>query len=233
MQRTEAWHRQRRGRLTASALGQALGLTPWGSAKRLAEQLRADSAPVDLDDAPKPKTAFKENVAMRWGTNNEPNGLLEYMVLSGASIEETGFHEHPSLDWFGGSPDGLVAEDGMVEIKCPYTRKCYAEFPPYYYPQINALLEITGRQWCDLFVWTPEGHRVWRVMANKHAFEVLLCHYTRFWAYVLNGHVPPNPSKEVLPLVRGWLLVDAAEITLDNAEHSMLASEEETCKYWN
>jgi predicted phage-related endonuclease len=68
MQRTEEWHRQRRGKLTASCMGQALGLTPWGSPKKLAEVLRGDAPPIE------------GNIAMQWGTDMECNGLLEYQA---------------------------------------------------------------------------------------------------------------------------------------------------------
>ena len=235
MQRTEAWYRQRRGKLTASALGQAVGLTPWGSPKRLAADLRADRATQDLDDNGtqmprceelKPKTQ-QPNVAMRWGTDKEPNGLLEYMIVTGQMVDDVGFVEHATLDWFGGSPDGLVNDDGMVEIKCPYSRKCYSEFPPYYYLQINALLEITGRAWCDLFVWTPESHKVWRVMANKQAFDTLLPHYTRFWACVQLGREPPNPAKVLLPLVRRWLMTDTALLEAGTLEYMRMLQPKE------
>lgn len=226
MQRTEQWFRQRRGKLTASAFGQATGLTPWGSPKQLAEQLKKDMLPKDLDDdppgAPRRATTNRRadnNVAMRWGTDNEPNGLLEYAALVGAHVEPTGFWEHPTLEWIGGSPDGLVEHDGLIEVKCPYTRKCYGEVPPYYYPQINALLEITGRAYCDLFVWTPEAHRIWRIRANKQAFDELVTHYAAFWAHVVGkAPLPANPSKELLKKVRAWIAEDAHEIHTQELE---------------
>lgn len=230
MQRTEAWYRQRRGKLTASALGQALGLTPWGTPKRLASELRLDRSYTDLDA--RHKEPKKANIAMRWGTENEPNGLLEYQIATSQLIEEVGFCEHRTLDWFGGSPDGLVyGGEGLVEVKCPYSRRCYSEFPPYYYPQINALLEITGRQWCDLFVWTPDGHRIWRCVANKQAFETLLPHYTRFWACVHTGQVPPNPCAELLPQVRKWIATDVTERTSDTMREIMHMLTESTTAY--
>ncbi len=206
MQRTEEWFRQRRGKLTASALGQATGLVPWGSPNALAVALRKDAMPKDVD---KPAAARATAGPLAWGTDNEPNGLLEYMIVSGETVEDTGFWRHPHLDWFGGSPDGLVGTEGLVEIKCPYTRKCYEAIPPYYYCQVNALMEITGREWCDLCVWTPSAVKTWRIRANKSAFDTLLPHYTAFWACVCNGSKPPNPSAKLLPLVQGWIAQDS------------------------
>lgn len=64
---------------------------------------------------------------------HEPNCLLEYMMCTGKVVEETGVWQHQYLDWIGGSPDCLVDMDGLVEVKCPFTKKVYAEVPPYYH----------------------------------------------------------------------------------------------------
>jgi putative phage-type endonuclease len=218
MQRTDDWFRQRRGKLTASNMGQALGLTPWGSPKALAKSLRADLEPVDLDKpvpspAPAPAPAPAKSSAFMgplvWGTVQEPNGLLEYMTCTSKVVQETGFWQHPHLDWLGGSPDGLVDADGLVEVKCPYTKKVYAAVPVYYYCQVNALMEITGRQWCDLCVWTPTDVKIWHIRANPHAWATLLPHYTAFWAAVCTGAVPPHNGKTLLPQVLEWIAQDA------------------------
>jgi putative phage-type endonuclease len=206
MQRTDEWFRQRRGKLTASNMGQAVGLTPWGSPKALAKALMADSEPADIDKPTKAQTTGP----LAWGTSMEPNGLLEYMTCTGKVVEETGFWQHPHLDWIGGSPDGLVDADGIVEIKCPYTKKCYAEVPPYYYCQVNALMEITGRQWCDLCVWTPTDVKIWHVRANPQAWATLLPHYTAFWAAACIGAMPRTLKKELLPQVQQWIAQDCS-----------------------
>jgi len=203
MQRTDEWFRQRRGKLTASNMGQAIGLTPWGSPKALAKSFAADAEPVDIDKPVVKKPQFGGPLV--WGTQQEPNGLLEYMACTGKVVEETGFWQHPHLDWIGGSPDGLVDEDGLVEVKCPYTKKCYPEVPPYYYCQVNALMEITGRQWCDLCVWTPTEVKIWHIKANPHAWASLLPHYTAFWGAVCAQKQPPNDvKKELMAKVISW-----------------------------
>jgi hypothetical protein len=131
---------------------------------------------------------------MDWGTHKEANGLLEYQVSSGDVVQATGFWQHPHLDWIGGSPDGLISTDGIVEIKCPYTQKLYPEFSVYYYCQVNALLEIMGREWCDFCVWTPNGLKTWRVKANKEAWE-RSSHTTRPFGHAsAMGTRPPTPG---------------------------------------
>jgi len=212
MQRSDEWFRQRRGRLTASMLGQALGLTPWGSPQSLATALRKDTLPRDPDSAPCADTGG--NVATRWGTENEPNALLEYMCETATHVQETGFWQHPTLTWFGGSPDGLIGDSGILEIKCPFTKRLYPTIPLYYYCQVNALLEITNRDWCDLYVWTPTASRLWRIQRNASAFAALTTHYARFFACVnCEALDVPNPSADVKPLLEQWIAQDALEIS--------------------
>ena len=212
MQRTEQWHRLRRGKLTASVMGQAVGLAPWGGPRALADTIRAERDPVAEDKPPKRQ---KRSIVLDFGTNNEPNGLLEYTIATGNCIEETGFWQHAHLDWIGGSPDGLVGADGLVEIKCPFSRRQFDDVPPHYYCQVNALMEITGRQWCDLACWTPEEVRIWRVRANHEAWQSLLVHYTNFWACVCNGRTPPDPSPDLRPKMLQWIESDCARRELE------------------
>ena len=143
-QRTDAWYKARRGKLTASNFGTALGLCPWTTRQKLWNRMIDPSSDT-----------FKGNIATNWGTDNEPNGILEYSCTTRNQVLATGFHVHKALGWLGGSPDGLVGDDGMIEIKCPFTRKVQKEVPLHYYAQINGLLEITGRKWCDFVSWTP------------------------------------------------------------------------------
>ena len=222
MQRTDEWHRARRGKLTASNMAQALGLAPWGSPAALAKTLQNDLARQEDPDSPPAKKlksstestattatkAPKVNPALSYGTGCEPNAILEYEIVTGQSVEATGFWPMDHVYWIGASPDGLVGDDGLVEAKCPFNKKLYAQFPLHYYCQVNAQLQVTGRQWCDLIAWTPTGSRIWRVKANKEAWETLLSHYTHFYAKMARGEVPPNPSKEVRPLIEAWIETD-------------------------
>ena len=71
-----------------------------------------------------------------------------------------GFGSHPSVPMSGASPDGLVGEDGLVEIKCPTTvthidTLIGDEVPQKYIPQMQWQLACTGRQWCDFVSFDP------------------------------------------------------------------------------
>ncbi len=175
-QRTPAWHAARRGKLTASNLGAALGLCPWTS--RQQAFLRATGM-----------ERFVGNDATRWGTQNEPNGILAYSAHTGNVVQSTGLHVHPYTSWLAGSPDGLIGTEGMLEVKCPYWKKkdgsrVHKDIPAHYYLQMNLCLECANRNWCDFISWSPEGYKIYRLTRDTELHEKLMPHYLRFFAAV-------------------------------------------------
>jgi hypothetical protein len=98
---------------------------------------------------------------MDWGVENEPNAKHAYTLETGREIQEVGFIVPDETDSYGGSPDGLVGDDGLIEIKCPAPETLISyhaagTLPLQYKPQVQGLLLISGREWCDFFVWHPE-----------------------------------------------------------------------------
>jgi putative phage-type endonuclease len=61
------------------------------------------------------------NAAMAWGTEQEPNARIAYEFFSGCEVEQIAFADHPTIDLSGASPDGLLGDSGILEIKCPLT----------------------------------------------------------------------------------------------------------------
>ena len=169
-QGTPEWHAARKGKLTASNVGAALGLCLWTSRKV------AYNRAMGTD-------TFEGNDATRWGSNNEPNAILAYSAHTGNLVEKTGLHVHEHTPWLAGSPDGLVGTEGMVEAKCPYWKKqVHFEIPLYYYMQINLCLECANREWCDYISWTPDSYKVIRVTRDRGLHELMLPHYSNFFA---------------------------------------------------
>lgn len=71
-----------------------------------------------------------------------------------AIVTETGFIPHSSIEGFGASPDGLVDEDGLIEIKCPNTATHLETLrtgkpKTEYLLQMHGQMMCTGRKWCD------------------------------------------------------------------------------------
>jgi putative phage-type endonuclease len=178
------WHAARKGKLTASNVGAALGLCSWTSRKVAYERA------IGTD-------TFEGNEATRWGTANEPNALAAYSAHTCNLVELTGLHVHKHADWLAGSPDGLIGTEGMVEAKCPYWSKTpHQTIPLYYYLQINLCLECADREWCDFISWTPGAYKVIRVTRDRDLHENLWgTHYALFYEAMLDGTGPPKLSK--------------------------------------
>jgi len=69
-------------------------------------------------------------------------------------VIESGLVDHPAIEGFAASPDGLVNDDGLVEIKCPNTAT-HVDFlqtgkiDQKYIWQMQSQMSCTGRKWCD------------------------------------------------------------------------------------
>jgi putative phage-type endonuclease len=110
------------------------------------------------------------NPAMEWGLLQEPEAKNFYQAMSGNLITECGFYDHPEIENFGATPDGLLSANGLIEIKCPTTGTFLNWWlagkvtPDEHKPQMIAQLLCTGRQWCDFVAFDPriqsESHRM-------------------------------------------------------------------------
>ena len=75
-------------------------------------------------------------------------------------VEECGFVSHPTIEMAGASPDGLIGDDGLIEIKCPNTATMIdvlltGVVASKYNTQMQFQMACTGRQWCDYVVFDP------------------------------------------------------------------------------
>jgi putative phage-type endonuclease len=111
--------------------------------------------------------------AMEWGIEQEPFARQAYESAYGVMVNDVGFNIHPSIPLFGATPDGIVGEDGLIEIKCP-TSRVHAEYlegrviPEDYIPQMNAELACTGRQWCDFISFDPRASHDYQLFVRRH-----------------------------------------------------------------
>ena len=150
------WLAARAGCLTASAIADMLAKTKTGEAASRAN-LRARLVAERLTGIP--QDGFS-NAAMQWGNEQEPFARAAYEIHSGNLVDQTGLVMHPSIPYAGASPDGLVDDCGLVEIKCPNTAThikylLSGDVPKEYQPQMLWQMECTERKWCDFVSFDP------------------------------------------------------------------------------
>lgn len=155
LQRTPEWFAARLGLVTASRIADVMAKTKTGpSASR--SGYMAQLITERLTGAP---TEGYQSASMEWGTEQEPHARAAYAARMGVLVDEVDFVRHPILE-SGASPDGLVGEDGCIEIKCPNTSTMleYIEdrsVPRKYILQMQWQLACTGRNWCDFVAFDP------------------------------------------------------------------------------
>jgi hypothetical protein len=97
---------------------------------------------------------------MAWGTEHEPDARRVYAYTRNADIVQVGFVPHPTIAMSGASPDGLIGDLGIIEIKCPRSKTHLntllgADIDPEYMAQMQWGLACTGRRWCDWISYDP------------------------------------------------------------------------------
>jgi len=150
-QGTDEWFAARTGMVTASRLADVLGTK--GKRKKYAEQLARESIQGF-------RVVTEPNEYMIWGVETEPEARNAYEARSGSLVDLAGFVIHPTIKRSGASPDGLVGEDGLVEIKCPTTKTHQTTLDDYavpskHLPQMQWQMACTGRKWCDFVSYDP------------------------------------------------------------------------------
>lgn len=156
-QESQDWMLARCGMFTASRVSDLMARTksgPSASRGNLIAQLVAErmtAGPVET----------YRNAAMDRGIELEAEARDAYSFATGNVVEETGFVVYGGLPHTGASPDGLVGEDGLVEIKCPAAQGKHlaallrGDHAAEYRWQLQHQLLVTGRQWVDIASYDP------------------------------------------------------------------------------
>jgi putative phage-type endonuclease len=156
IQGTQEWHRLRLGKVTASRIKDVMATIKSGEAATR-KNYRAQLVAERLSGYP---TESFTSSAMQWGTEHEPIARGHYEVVTGLDVVQVAFIDHPEIEMAGASPDGLVGEDGLIEIKCPNTAThidylLTKSIPTEYQLQMLWQMACTGRQWCDFVSYDP------------------------------------------------------------------------------
>ena len=156
-QRTDEWHEARLGRITASRIYDVVAKTAKGAYTSKRDDYAYALAAERLTGLP---TRIFTNDAMLHGIETEPLALEFYSEYYDVEVKEAPFIIHRQMAFAGASPDGIVNDSWLVEIKAPQTNtflriKHDKVPPPQYVAQCQMQMAVTGAPKVDLFVYDP------------------------------------------------------------------------------
>jgi putative phage-type endonuclease len=168
-QRSPEWYAARLGKVTASRVADVVATVKSGGygaaranymAQLIAERLTGDRQPEFV------------SYAMQNGIDTEAEALSAYEFRTDAEVYAVAFIDHPTIPMSGASPDGIVGDDGLVEIKCPNTGThidtlLSGKVPAKYIDQMLWQMACTDRQWCDFASFDPRMPESMRLFVKR------------------------------------------------------------------
>ena len=175
-QRTPEWHTARLGKATSSRIADITARTKSGystsranyAAQLICERLTGVHAEGFV------------SAAMAWGMDKERDAQLVYEFEHDTEVVRAGFLDHPRIAMSGASPDGLVSETGLIEVKCPITATHLdtllgRPIPEKYLSQIQWQMAVTRREWRDFVSYDPRLPADLRLFVHRiHRDETLI-----------------------------------------------------------
>lgn len=156
-QQTAEWLDARLGHVTASRVGEITNRLKSGKPTAAYEDYKIELLAEALTGQ-----AAEHYVSpyMDFGTEYEPVARAQYEMAKGVEVERVGFILHPRVARSGASPDGVVGDDGLVELKVPKTATHLSYFadgavPEQYKPQMYWQMACAERKWCDFVSYDP------------------------------------------------------------------------------
>lgn len=167
-QGSDEWKRMRLGKVTASRIADMLSKTKtgWGASRaNYRSQLVSERLTGAFTDS-------YVSAAMEWGTETEAEARDAYSFMTATDVVPIDFVPHPSIGMAGCSPDGLIGDDGLVEIKCPNTATHIETLlgrsvPGKYRQQMMFQMACTGRRWCDFVSYDPRMPEDMRLFVSR------------------------------------------------------------------
>lgn len=170
-QRSDEWLRARLGHATGSRFKDVMARLKSGAPAKARQDYALELATERITGLMADNFV---SAAMKWGTEQEEAARTAYIAVTGSWVEETGFIRHREIA-AGVSPDGLVDDNGMIEIKCPFNSNNHVVtmlegMPDDHMPQVQGQMWITGRAWndfCSFDPRMPEHLRLYRQRINR------------------------------------------------------------------
>lgn len=150
------WFAIRCGKATGSRIADVVAQTKSGYS---ASRLNYESELIVERLTGQPSESYT-SPAMQCGTDTEAQARASYEFQYDAIVEQVAFVPHPTISESGCSPDGMIGEDGLIEIKCPNSAThiktlLTGKFDGKYLTQMQWQMACTGRQWCDFVSFDP------------------------------------------------------------------------------
>ncbi len=230
-QRTPEWFKQRVGKITGSRVGAILGLNPWAKPKDVMRSMVRDYHGA--------KSEFTGNIATEYGNNFEEIAQGDFEIETGLEVTETGFHIKKGADWLGASPDGLIGDDAVLEIKCPFGARKTGEFKSiadqlHYHAQMQIEMFCAERQKCYFYQWSEKNSQIDVIDYNQHWIDENLPKLEAFYNQYLKEIKFPEihlldlvQTKEAKKLVESYNAFKAdmeqAKAFMDDAKKQLIA----------
>lgn len=167
-QRTDKWYQDRSGKFTASRFVDLLS-KPNKAYSNLIMQVVGERLTGQYQES------GMDSYALKHGREVEPYARERYELETGLLVTQTGFIQCKAIPFAGASPDGLVGDDGGLEIKCPKDWNVHLErfengIGKEFMPQVQGCMLVTGRKWWDWVSYDPRvsehlmfyRQRIWR-----------------------------------------------------------------------
>ena len=173
-QQSEAWFEARCGRVTGTRFKALVAKETTDTYKDLVTNISCEMIIGKAEET-------YSNAMMEYGLETEPEARKEYSELFGVEVKQAGFfipdEDHKYHEWIGISPDGLLQDNAMIEIKCPLARTHmeYIEadkLPSEYRHQVQGQLFVSGFDYCDFVSYVP-GMKLFvvRVLPDPELFK--------------------------------------------------------------
>lgn len=185
-QRSEEWFNLRKGKISSSEIHKIMG---GGKGK---ESLGETGKTYLLERVSETLNGFSQPVtgpALEWGTELEDLAIEVYEDRYKLKVDKASFIEYN--EFYGGSPDGLIGSDGIIEVKCPYTSAnhfkhglmkddaAFLKVATNYYYQCMSNIIVAKAKWCDFISFDPRVDApynmfVYRLYRNEDVVKAML-----------------------------------------------------------
>ena len=163
------WFQQRIGCCTASRVNDAIRKLKNGKYSAERERYCLEVVMERLTNLTAPHYVTE---AMEWGIEQEPVARAAYEHITDCMVDEGQYAMHDRIKWFGASSDGLVGDDGCLEIKCP-TSMTHLQWiidgcvPDEHIYQMKAAMSCYNRKWCDFVSFDPRMPKELRLFIRR------------------------------------------------------------------